>query len=147
MLNLDKYIENGRVRREKIAMDIKYGVITTEDIDSLVSDPRIHDAFIGNRYDDKKPKSDWNQQYLDELSYGVTAEGFNEDYIRYLCEVTSFVSEHGTKKSKRSVLVGIIAGAILVAILIGLLCIRLGSNKKSNADDASSITTSVGDAQ
>ena len=58
MLNLDKYIENGRVKREKIAMDIKYGVITTEDIEVLVSDPRVRNAFIGSRYDDKKPKSE-----------------------------------------------------------------------------------------
>lgn len=147
MLNLDKYIENGRVKREKIAMDIKYGVITTENIDSLVADPSIRNAFIGSRYDDKKPKSEWNRQYLDELSYGVTAEGFNEDYIRYLCEVTSFVRKQGTRKNNRGVLWGIAAVAIILVIIIVLLCIKSGSSNESDTNNASSITTSAGDAQ
>lgn len=147
MLNLDKYIENGRVKREKIAMDIKYGVITEEDIDVLVSDPRVRTAFIGSRYDDKKPKSDWTRQYLDELSYSVTAEGFNEDYIRYLSKVTGFVSNQVTRRNKRKVLWGIVATSIIVVIIITLLCIRLESNQGNNTNNAPSVTTSVGDGQ
>ena len=121
MLNLDQYIEGGRVKREKIAMDIKYGVIKPEDITSLVSDSRIRNAFIGSQYADKKQKPQWNRQYLDELSYGVTAEGFNEDYLRYLCDVASFVRKQDAGKRKRGILWGIVAVVIIIGIIVAIV--------------------------
>ena len=55
MYNIKNYIVDGRVRREKIAMDIKYRSLKKEDILALIENPVIKEAFIGKRYDRKKP--------------------------------------------------------------------------------------------
>ena len=46
MIDVLKYVNNGVVEREKIAMDIKYRVILKSDICELVKEPMIKNAFF-----------------------------------------------------------------------------------------------------
>lgn len=115
MLDMKKYIKEGRVEREQIAMDIKYRTITKDDLDTLVSNKEIRGAFIGKSFSNKKPKSEWNREYLDELSYAVVAEGFNAEYLYYLNEVAEYVS---SKKNNKKIIVGAVIAGVTVAVLL-----------------------------
>ncbi len=92
------YIENGAVRRDKIAMDIKYGRLDRAAIESLCDNPQIKAAFFGTNYADKKPRGLWNKEYLDLLSYAVVAESFNRDYLLHLNEVAEYVAKPTGRK-------------------------------------------------
>ncbi len=124
------YIENGEVTRDKIAMDIKYRKITRDAIEQLCADQCIKDAFIGSSFPDKKPKKDWNKEYLGRLSYAVVGESFNRDYLLYLDEVADFVSR---AKFKKVVIAGviivlvIIAGVIICKYVLGSEAVKAGA--------------------
>lgn len=117
MVNIGKYIEDDRVMREKIAMDIKYGVISYKDIEVLLNDKRLESAFFGNGFSERIDKADWDKEYLDKLSYAVVAEAFNKDYLMYLYQVANYVN--GRKRKKKILIVSsviIIAVAIMIFI-------------------------------
>lgn len=108
---VDDYIVSGVVARDKIAMDIKYRKITRADVEKLCDDSRIASAFIGSSFADKRPKQEWNKEYLGRLSYAVVGESFNRDYLLYLDEVADFVSKATFRKV-------IVAGIIIVLVII-----------------------------
>lgn len=105
------YIVNGEVARDKIAMDIKYRKITRNTLEALCADPRIAAAFINSSFTEKRPKKEWNKEYLGRLSYVVVGESFNRDYLLYLDEVADFVSKATFKKI-------VVAGVIIVLVII-----------------------------
>lgn len=115
MLDIQRYITDGRVAREKIAMDIKYRILSRNDLENLVANPEIQRAFIGNKYSDKIPQSKWTKDYLEELSYAVVAESFNGEYLLYLDEVAEYISK---KKGNEKIIVGIIILLLVIATLI-----------------------------
>lgn len=118
MIDVNRYIEDGKVMRSKIARDIKYGILTKPEIDDLVSNKSISASFRGEKYEGKKPKTEWNKQYLEKLSYVAIAECFNADYLYYLYDVAAYVSNN--KKSKKTIVwaVAIIFVLIIIAIVI-----------------------------
>lgn len=118
MVNREKYFENGKLKRESIAMDIKYRRISHEDLLTLIADPEISKEFYGDSYMDKIPREEWNEQYLDKLSYAVVSEGFNKDYLLYLEQVADGIGE---KKSNSKVIIGGIVLAVAVIVLIVVL--------------------------
>lgn len=124
MVNINDYICNGRVEREKIAIDIKYRDLSKSDIDILVSNKKICDAFLGKSFSEKKPKSEWNKEYLDELTCAAIAECFNADYLYYLDEVADYVvpNKNYAKKNSGETTSGTILGIafIGVALIAGL---------------------------
>ncbi len=139
MFDINRYIDNSAVKREKIALDIKYGVLTKEDIQLLITDDRIKNAFIGTDFKNKKPKSEWNRQYLDELCFSVVAEGFNADYLWHLYDVKSFVSPNKSNissKSPKQKMIFVIIGIIAVITLVLVLVLTQG-NRKDVANDVS----------
>lgn len=118
MINKEKYFENGKLKRESIAMDIKYHRISHEDLLSLISAPEISKEFYGDMYKNKVPREEWNEQYLDKLSYAVVSESFNKDYLLYLEQVANGIGE---KKINTKIIVGGIVLAIAVVALIVVL--------------------------
>ena len=136
MLDINRYIENGTIKREKIALDIKYGILSKEDIQLLIADDRIKASFIGTEYKGKKPKSEWNRQYLEELSFGVVSEGFNADYLWHLYEVKCYVNPTDKKSRKNNQIAKIIASVVAVIIIVVLVLI-FTQGKKSNDDSLS----------
>lgn len=123
MIDTKKYIVDGVVEREKIAMDIKYRVISKQDIISLMNVPAIRAAFFGEGYSDKKPQSSWNKEYVDKLSYAVVSEAFNEEYLLYLDDVSEYVAnkENGIFNS----IVRFVKKYPVVAGIIGIVIIGL----------------------
>lgn len=118
MIDINKYIDGDRVMRERIAMDIKHGVLSYKDINALLNDKRITAAFFGNGYSEKTDKASWDKVYLDKLSYAVVAEAFNKDYLSYLYQVSDYVN--GRKRGKKILIISsvlIMAIAILIIIL------------------------------
>lgn len=112
-MNKEKYFENGRLKRESIAMDIKYHKISHDDLMSLIADPEISKNFIGDTYKNKVPREEWNEQYLDQLSYAVVGESFNKDYLLYLEQVANGM---GKKKINTKIIVG--GGVLVIAVIV-----------------------------
>lgn len=109
-MRIDDYIINGRVARNKIALDVKYRAISRPEIEQLVLDKRIQSAFLNETFDKKVSKKNWNQSYLNVLTNVAIAECFNRDYLLYLDEVADFVKKAKFKK--------IILGAVVIVLVI-----------------------------
>lgn len=108
----DEYFtSNGTVDRAKIAMHVKTRKLTRVEIEQLCADPRVQAGFKGTTFSDKRPKSEWNKNYLHLLSYVVVAGPFNQDYLLYLDEVAEYVSKAKFKKV-------VIAGVIVILVII-----------------------------
>lgn len=122
MLDIQQYIRNGRVEREKIAMDIQKRVLTGADLRFLMKNTDIQAAFFGQAYEKKVPKEQWDAAYLELLTYAVVAEGFNEDYLLYLDEVADYVFK---KKESSKIIKRIIIGSIIIiiAVIAGVLVV------------------------
>lgn len=115
MIDISKYYVNGRIEREKIVMDIIRRKLSHNEIEELVSNDIIQNAFIGNFYKDKVPKEQWTKEYIQILSCAVVGESFNRDYLFYLETVVKYVE----KKSRNVIFV--IGGIILLAIIIFIM--------------------------
>lgn len=89
----DKYIVDGRVQRESIAMDIKNGKLSQSELDEILADGTIQAAYIGSDFTDEIPQTQWNHEYLKKLSFAVVSEEFNHSYLSYLFKVSSYVHE------------------------------------------------------
>ena len=115
MFDVHKYLLDGTVKREKIAMDIKYREIGTEELNVIVNDPDIKAAFFGHGYPNKTPMDRWTEKYLDELSCAVAAACFNTEYLYYLNEVADYVNK---KKGNSKLIIGAVVLVVAVAALI-----------------------------
>lgn len=107
-----EYIVNDKVARGEIAMDIIYRKLARDEIVNLCGNPQIKAAFFGTAFLDKRPKSEWNKEYLSLLSCAVVAECFNRDYLLHLDEVADFVSK---VTFKRIALIGVITVLVIIA--------------------------------
>lgn len=114
------YIVDGKVARDKIAMDIKYRKLDRTGVERLCQDPVVQAAFFGAGYKDRRPKGEWDEDYLGRLSYAVVGECFNREYLLHLAEVAEYVSRAPSKK-------GIVVGVVIVlAIVLGIVAYKLG---------------------
>lgn len=111
----DDYIVDGKVARDKIAMDIKYRRLDRAGVERLCQDPAIQAAFFGAGYKNERPRGKWDKDYLDRLSYAVVGECFNREYLLHLAEVAEYVSK---APSRKGVVVGIIAA---LAVILGII--------------------------
>ena len=123
MIELNRYIENGEVKRGVIAQDIKNRRFSHVELEELINNPEISSSFFGKEVDEKKPESEWDEAYLRRLSYASVGEVFNADYLLYLDKVADKVSKAKSRSSKKrfesvAVAVAVIAA---VAIVIALL--------------------------
>lgn len=119
MVNKEKYFENGKLKRESIAMDIKYHRISHADLLTLIDDPDISKEFFGESYIDKIPERQWNEQYLDKLSYAIVSEAFNKDYLLYLEQVANGIDEK--KINSKIVIEGIVLVIAVIALIVVLV--------------------------
>lgn len=117
MIDKHRYFDGNKIKRETIAMDIRYRRISHEDLMTIISDPKISADFYGNFYKDKIPKNQWDERYLEKLSYAVVSEGFNKDYLLYLEEVANTVS---TQKNNTKI---VVYGVMLVVAIVALIVV------------------------
>lgn len=113
-MKITSFIKDGKVNRTGVAQSIADGEISASELEELISDPRISAGFIGDRFNDKKPQSEWNKDYLQKLVYTAFAGPFNEDYLRYLYEVSQFVRNVNGNVQIRKIVVG----AVIVVLVI-----------------------------
>ena len=118
MIDKKKYFQNETLKRELIAMDIRDRKISHEELAKLISDPDVAKEFFGKDYPNKIPKEEWDEDYLEKLSYAVISEAFNEDYLYYLEKVAAYVKE--SKGKKKLIALGILL-VLLILILIMVL--------------------------
>lgn len=118
MVDMNRYIVDGVVKRDRIVADIKRCKIGKNEILELNKDSRITEAYFGIGEVEKKNKEIWNSSYLDELSLVAVSEMFSMEYLLYLSEVANYISSENVKKEKHS---KILKGVIIVAIVIVLL--------------------------
>lgn len=109
---MKNYIINGRVAREEIASDICYGILTRDEIASLVRNKEIRSSFFGKSFNKISNKKLWDKKYLESLPNIAVAEAFNEEYLYYLADVAEYVRTNEKKKS------GLRWVWILVAVLL-----------------------------
>lgn len=117
MIDKQRYFDGKNVNRVAIAMDIKYRRISHDQVMEIVNDPDISSTFFEDSYKDKVPKNQWNEKYLDELSYAVVAESFNKDYLLYLEKVANSVS---SKKNNYKIVIG---GIVLTVAVVALVVV------------------------
>lgn len=117
-MNKQRYFDGEKVKREAISMDIRYGKLSHEELLELISDPSISAEFYGNGYNDKLPKEQWDDKYLEKLSYAVVSEAFNKDYLLYLEEVANSISSN---KNNSKIIIGGIVLAVAVVVLVAVI--------------------------
>lgn len=123
MFDIQKYIENGTVQQTKIASDIKYRDINSEDLSAIVNNPIIKASFFGEGYKNKLPEEQWTKQYLDELACAAIADCFNAEYLYHLDEVAEYVNRK-KEKMNHSFIIGaaiVAAAAAVLLIIISIL--------------------------
>lgn len=123
MVELSRYIENGKVKRGVITQDIKNQRLSHAELEELINNPEISSSFFGKEVDGKKPETEWDEAYLRRLSYASIGEVFNAEYLLYLEKVADKVSKAKNRPSKKlferiAVAVAVIA---VIAIVIALL--------------------------
>lgn len=94
MLDINRYIENGKVKRDRIVTDIIMGEIDESDIIELDKNEKISKAYFGTGRFEKLDKNEWDRKYLDKLSLASVSESFNKEYLLYLNEVARFVMKN-----------------------------------------------------
>ncbi|MDU6340443.1 MAG: hypothetical protein E6583_03845 [Clostridium sp.] len=124
MIDINQYLDNGTIEREKIVNDIKIRKLSHNDIEELVSNQKVQDAFIGDTYQDKVDKKKWTEEYLNELSCAVVGESFNSDYLFYLEEVAEHVfKKHNYKMRFYNIILFVLVLILLILIAIAILSV------------------------
>ena len=119
-MEISNYIKDGKIKRSSIARSIADGKLSSYDLEVLINDPRISAGFIGNVFDDKKPRSEWNKDYLENLVYTAFAGPFNADYLLHLYEVSQFVRNGKNGNAEiRKIVIG--ATIIILVIIAGII--------------------------
>lgn len=141
MVEMDRYIVDDVVKRDKIVADIKRCRIGKNEILELTKDSRISEAFFGIGEVEKKNKEDWDNSYLDELSLVAVSEMFNKDYLLYLSEVAKYITNKNQKKEKNAKL---IKGVVIIAIvLLFLVCAILFVTSKARKENTQLSVNSI----
>lgn len=126
-MNKERYIVDGNVKQSTIATDIIYRQLTGLDVEHIASDPIVKQAFFGKLEPLKRPKSEWNRDYLNYLHCAVAAECFNREYLLYLDEVAEYVSKAKFRKV-------VIAGIVIVLVIIAGIIVYIFMQNSSKAD-------------
>ena len=101
MFNISRYIEKGYVKRDRIVADIKKCRISKNDIFELDKNPEVSSAYFATGKFKKHDRSEWDEDYLDELSLAAVSEEFNKEYLLYLSDVAYYVADLRQKKERK----------------------------------------------
>ncbi len=119
MIDINRYIVDGSVKRDRIVSDIKRGRISQKDIIELNQNKEIEAAYFGKTNLEKIDKRLWNVSYLDELSLAAVSETFCVEYLLYLNEVAQYVMAKDKKRERdNKILKGVSVGALVMLLVI-----------------------------
>ncbi len=141
MIDVNRYIQEGSVKRDRIVLDIKRGRITENDIIALCQNSEIASAYFGKSNLEKIDRSLWNETYLDELSLASVSEVFCEEYLLYLYEVAQYViSKNEIKEQNNKLVKRVIVGIVIVVLVILAIASILLKTKKNTENYSVSAT-------
>lgn len=135
MVDMNRYVLDGTVKRDRIVADITRGRIQKSDIIVLDRNPVISGAYFGDDTFVKQDKSTWSEKYLDELSLVAVSEAFGKEYLLYLNEVAQFVIEKEKKKEKKNKIIkGVFIGGIVVVLIVIAIMFMILKLKKDTTE-------------
>jgi hypothetical protein len=120
MVDLNKYIVDGKVKRGKITLDVKRGRLSQKDILELDNYEAIRNSYFGQNYQYQRDKKEWSEKYLDELSLYSVCEVFNKEYLLYLHEVACYIA----KKSNHNIVKKFMGGIIIILLIATIIIYR-----------------------
>lgn len=135
MADLSRYIEDGDVKRVRIANDIAEGKFTQEFLSVLLRHTAVKDAYFSHVKLERKPESEWTKEYLGLLSNAAVAENFNEEYLRYLFDVAQYVHHRGQNNPQKKTLLLVGAVVALLVCLVLVACVRQCGAEKDGGGD------------
>lgn len=135
-MNKSRYIVDGKVKRSTIAADIACRQLSGLDVEHIANDATVKGAFFGKLESLKKPKSQWNKDYVDYLSCAVVAECFNREYLLYLDQVAEYVSK---AKFRKVLIAGIVIVLVIIAGIIVYAFVHDSQGMDANAQDMAAI--------
>lgn len=119
MIDINRYIVDGSVKRDRIVSDVKRGRISKNEIIELDQNKEIKAAYFGNTNLEKVNRNLWNESYLDELSLAAVSETFCREYLLYLNEVAQYVmAKDKEKECDNKILKEVLVGALIVLLII-----------------------------
>ena len=144
-MEITRYIDNGKVKRDRIVADIKRGRITNEDVQKLLDEPDIQDAFFGNGFNKNNDQSDWDSEYLDELALVSVSETFNREYLLFLSDVAAYLLDKEKKTENKKKRMQFIIGCIVLLVILGALAVFITSKSKNKegTSEKSKVVSSV----
>ena len=107
-----------------VVTDIRRGRIGGADLSLLIAE-LDNNGILDNSTIKISPKTEWNDDYLDLLSYEVVGGTFSKQYLFHLAEVTEYVransKSHSTQSGNmKTIIIGI---AVLGLITLGIIVV------------------------
>ena len=130
MLNKNENFNNASVNFNtcKVSFESKKHY-RLEELNELIKNPEIQNAFIGTSFDLKGDRSTWDKRYLNYLVNASVAEAFNKQYLYHLFEVADYLKKDnnhsGATISKKSW--ALIAAVIVVLVVASIICFLVKS--------------------
>jgi len=123
----DRYVKGKKPAEitHNVVTDIRRGRIHGDNLKALISE-LDKQGILDNTTVKTEPKSEWNDEYLDILSYEAVGGTFSKQYLTHLAEVTDYVQAITTSRKHKKpgiskivlsiVIIGVIAFAIILII-------------------------------
>jgi len=133
-MNEERYIANGKVKRNTIATDIASRRLTGIDVEHIANDPIVKQAFFGKLEPLKRPQSQWDKDYVNYLNCAVAADCFNREYLLYLDQVAEYVSKAKFRKIAVAVII------MILVIIAGIVVYKLAHNPQDQGHTAADMS-------
>ena len=101
-----------------VVTDIRRGRISGANLKSLISELE-NKGILDDTVIKTSPKSEWNDEYLELLSYETVGGTFSKQYLLHLAEVADHVQANSTaSKHKKSRISKVILGSVVSGMVI-----------------------------
>ena len=115
----NKYIENDKPIRARIVQDIIKSRLKGSDLETIMENDIIKAHLSTEPFLEKKDKSAWTREYLEDLFYPSGPKYFSREFLLYLNEVAEYVTSKEPQKRKtrfdyKYIFIGIIIFILIV---------------------------------
>ena len=118
-----EFLQDGKFYRSTVVTEVRDRRLSRDEIKQLDDDPEMRAEFFGDLTPYKRPKTEWDERYLERLSLVAGGECFNVEYLLYLDEVTDYVTKAPYRKMRNWG----IAGVLL--IIVGIILWRIATKQ------------------
>jgi len=135
-MNKSRYIVDGKAKRGRIVTDIAARQLTGLDVEHIANDPTVKQSFFGKLEPLKRPKEQWDYDYVEYLCNATTTKCFNREYLLYLDQVAEYVSK---AKFRKVLIAGIVIVLVIIAGIIVYAFVHNSQGMDANAQDMAAI--------